>query len=306
MWDGPGVRCCVMYCLVPFRSSQRRFAPVVFVLGCLFALGCESNGVMELELNLPPAPAAFDVGPCVAGECNDVDGTTCEADRCIFRGRWYSQVEISTFEFVGDTGVPLQWNLTQTGLVEAIPLGAAGEDARWSCTSVVGDPSVETIRVRLRYCRTINCSEGLTSDLQHWYEIERPFYAGRRTHVRRVAPLIQPSPSRCADDSECATADGGPVCLDGGGTCGCNSDSQCPAGHCEGLDTPLGEGRCTIDVGRCNVLGCIATDDPLEATDVCISSPNPGEPMEHPCERSSAMGIDYVRPGGAGCFGLSM
>lgn len=271
------------------RLAQR-FAPVL-LLGGLLA-GCNNGGIMELELSLPPAPDAFDVGPCTgAGECTE---GACEAGRCIYRGTWYSQVEItSRFEFVGASG-PLQWSVGQAGALEPVPLAQGGSDARWSCTSVLGDPSVETLRVRLRYCRSLPCTETLNPDIEHWFEIERPFYGNRRTHVRRVAPPIPAASNRCSTDADCTAASEGPRCLSGSLACGCTEDAQCPSGHCEGAQTPLGEGRCTVDVGRCNVMGCIA-GDPLEASDVCVSG-------QHPCSRDSATNVDYVRPSGGGCF----
>ncbi|MFK7987190.1 MAG: hypothetical protein AB8I08_14295 [Sandaracinaceae bacterium] len=277
------------------RPGPRRggLASAAFALTCLLTLGCEDPGIMELELRLPPAPESFDLGECVEGACDAAD-TTCEAGRCIYRGRWDSELEITSFDFVTEAG-PLQW--TNAG-VGAIPLATGAEDPRWNCTSVQGDPSVETVRVRLRYCRD-GC-DPLEPSIEHWFEIERPFYNGRRTHVRRRAPNIQPSLDSCIEDTECATSEAGPVCVSSTARCGCTDDAQCAAGHCEGLEF-FPEGRCTVDIERCRVLGCISVGmlRPVEAGEICLGGATASE-GNHPCEESPT--FDYMPPDGAGCF----
>ncbi len=144
----------------------------------------------------------------------------------------------------------------------------------------------------------------LQPDVEHWFEIERPFYGGQRTYVRRLAPPIPNASSRCATDTDCAGASEGPRCLASTLMCGCTDDSQCGAGHCEGAQTSVGEGRCTIDIERCRVTGCIIAD-PLEAPDVCSMADDPTGERVHACDQNPD-NIEYVRPSGGGCFGNVM
>src|SRR5690606_14915668 len=226
------------------------------------AAGCDPGAVLELELLLPSAPV--DLGACdTTGSC--VEGT-CVAGRCVDEGPWYSRLELSIDQDFVRGGAVTPWETLPPGndALTPIPLGAAADEV-WSCTSVVGDPSVERLRARIRYCRDEDCRDRVGPGIiEHWIEIEQPFHDGKRTYVRRRAPAASPD-ARCESADDCVGLEGS-TCLPAG-RCGCFGDEDCPSGHCARLDEG---GRCTFDVPRCEVAGCIVPDRLLDGPNLCL------------------------------------
>jgi hypothetical protein len=194
-------------------------------LAALLLGGCAQNSVLELQLELPPAPP-------------EDDGN----------GPWYAQVQVAN----ASTPFELDWLDVD---LEAVQLGDAPQ---WDCISVESlDDSID-LNVRVRFCRSPNCVDMPlgTAVEERFYRLEHPFYRGRRTYWRTRIPEVP----ECATDGDCG---GFGQCV--GGRCECESDAECAgelvceANHCleevgrcsiEGCIEGVSTTFCSIDTGQ--------------------------------------------------------
>lgn len=185
------------------------------------AFGCQTNAVLELQVELPAAPPD--------------DGTGLP---------WYGVVQIRAAR---DYPLEEQWTVDGD---RAMRLGST---PAWDCTSVVSDGEEDVVggdalasrdvHVRVSFCRDPQCLD-LEQDLvprERIYRLEHPFYLGRRTYWRtRIAAIPE-----CASDGDC---EGVGVCM--AGVCACASSADCPAG------LSCLAGNCLDTVERCAIEGC--------------------------------------------------
>lgn len=137
---------------------------LLFAIGCLALVGCAQNAILELQVELPPAPTPDD---------------------------WYAQIQVRR---ASDHPFDIPWT---GGDLEAIELGP---QRQWDCVSVQSfDPDID-LNVRVRFCRSPNCldlDDG--TPRERWYRLEHPFYVGRRTYwSTQIAEVPE-----CETDGDC-------------------------------------------------------------------------------------------------------
>ena len=234
------------------RSSRSLMLFVALVAG-----GCAENAFLELQLELPPTPAG-DEEP------------------------WFARIQVRD---AANNPFELQWSGGDP--FGSVPLGPA---ARWECISVESRDEEIDVNVRVRFCRTPDCSDlGDPTDRERWFRIERPFYIGKRTFFRARIPRVP----RCATDADCDVG----VCDEESGRCGCETSADCcPTGVvgcdfvCPAPGPPGSVARsCIREVDRCSVQGCITGDDPMSYCRL--------EDGSHFCEQSSSVDLPLACTG---------
>lgn len=190
---------------------------LVFIVA-LLSVGCAQNAILELQVQLPAAPAG------------DPES-------------WFAQIQIRNatgHPFSTAEGRPLPWMGGDLPAVELIDM------TQWDCISVISDDPTLNVHVRVRFCRSETCVDFEdSSPPERLYSLETPFYIGRRTYYRIVVPGIPD----CATDEDCME-DAVGVCIDE--RCSCNVDTDCGAGfRCEPAS------GCVEEIGRCSIEGCI-------------------------------------------------
>lgn len=202
-------------------------ARLALVLAALASSGCTENAILELQFELPAAPP---------------DDGTGEP--------WYAMVQVRR---ASDHPFEIPWT---GGDLEAIEL--TGE-RRWDCISVQSfDESVD-LNVRVRFCRSPTCLNLADGTLkERWYHLEHPFYIGRRTYWSTSIPGIPACDPMAPDDADCG---GIGVCNADDGQCSCSLSSECPSGM------TCVAGNCLLDVGRCQIEGCIEGESTTYCSD---------------------------------------
>ncbi len=193
------------------------------VIGALLLSGCAQNAVLELQVQVPPAP----------------DPSTPR----------YALVQVRRADA---TGFGVAW----TG--DDPPGVALGQQAAWVCTSVESHDETVDLDVRVRFCGSATC-DALGDDTapELRYHIAHPFYIGRHTYWSAQIAAVP----ECMVDSDCpagvcvaarcsCTTD--TDCCPGGDCSACGGSSGEPCATCEGQPA-----SCVEQVGRCQVEGCI-------------------------------------------------
>lgn len=179
-------------------SARRRLSVAL----ALLTSACAQNAILELQVELPPAPAT---------------------------GPRFAQVQVRR---AAGNGFDAVWMGSDPRTVEL------GDSAQWDCISVVTNDDTIDLNVRVRFCRESNCL-GFGDDTapERRYHLEHPFYIGRRTYwTTRIAAVPQ-----CTTDADCEVGrciDGLCGCLLDADCCaGCDCDRggdcfACEAGGC--------------------------------------------------------------------------
>lgn len=206
-------------------------------MAALFWAGCAENAVLELVIELPPAPADDGTGLPWFG--------VVQIDRA-------TEAAFTTRRESGDRGA------------QPLELGAVPQS---DCISAeTGDESMD-VEIRVRFCREPDCLNFLDDDSpERYYRLEHPFYIGRRTFWSTQIDRVL----ECSTDTDCGVG----RCV--GGVCGCSVDSDCcPSGGCQcptdldpvggtcfacedgpDMDDPSSPDRCVEVVDRCHIEGC--------------------------------------------------
>ncbi len=184
-----------------------------WALLALLASGCAENAVLELQVELPPAPT---------GE------------------PWFAQVQVRR---AAGNGFDAVWMGSDPRAVE---LTSAPQ---WDCISVQTNDDTVDVNVRVRFCHEIDCL-GFGDDTapERRYFLQTPFYIGRRTYWATTIDAVP----QCTSDSDCevgACVAGQCGCATDADCCpsgGCNCPDEpcyaCEAGGCvERID------RCSIE-----------------------------------------------------------
>lgn len=190
------------------------------IAALLLASGCAQNAVLELQLELPPAPDASQ--------------------------QWFAQVQVRRAE---SSGFDATWMGDD---LPGIELGAASS---WACTSVESHDATLDLNVRVRFCKSPRCDMlGDDTAPERRFHIEHPFYLGRHTYWSAVIDEVP----ECTTDADCALgrcignrcgcSTDADCCPASGCTCG--ASTPCPT--CEG-DPAL----CVTQIDRCRVEGCV-------------------------------------------------
>lgn len=169
----------------------------------LLASACAENAVLELQVELPPAPP---------GE------------------RRYAQVQARR---AAGNGFDAVWMGSDPRTVE---LGSAPQ---WDCISVITSDDTVDLNVRVRFCRERDClgfGDDTAPELRFF--LEHPFYIGRRTYWSARIPSVP----ECSTDADCAAgrciggqcgcATDQDCCPAGGCRCPDEGCFTCQAGGC--------------------------------------------------------------------------
>jgi len=134
-------------------------------LGFLLALGgCTPDGILELQIELPAAPA----------------GET-----------WYAQVQVRD---VSGHPLSIPW---MGGDPDGLVLGSS---RRWDCIAVRTLDESKSVHVRVRFCRDPRCLSLDDADPpERLFLIERPFHQGASTYLQLHVPRVP----ECSRDAEC-------------------------------------------------------------------------------------------------------
>ena len=187
-----------------------------WALLAMILAGCAENAVLELQVELPPAPQPATGEP------------------------WYAQVQVrrSTAGFVEDGF----WSGTDPRTIQL------GESRQWDCISVESHDDTVSLNVRVNFCRSPDCgSDDRARVAERRYTLEHPFYIGRHTYWHTRIDRVP----ECGSDDDCTRG----VCLTADRRCGCATTSDCcppgePCNHeCIG-------GGCVEQVERCAIEGC--------------------------------------------------
>jgi hypothetical protein len=198
--------------------------------------GCAQNGILELLIDLPPAPA--DTGP----------------------DPWFATVQVrresaSSFMMPWDGEDPV-----------AVELGP--EPVR-DCISVVADEDDFNLEIRVRFCRDQNClSFADGTPPERLYRLEHPIYIGRRTYWREQILSVP----NCMEDEDCEVGrciEGRCGCVTTADCCG-EDGCLCPRPPCysceDGGDTDTGIDTCVESLTRCHIEGCTSGDPSMWCT----------------------------------------
>ena len=211
---------------------------LLIALAALAMVGCAQNAILELQVELPAAPPD--------------DGT----------GKpWFAQIQVRRSS---DHPFEIPWT---GGDLTSVELGAAPQ---WDCISVQSFDEAIDLNVRVRFCRSSNCldiDDGRRRE--RWYEVEHPFYIGRRTYWRTSITEVP----ECESDGDCG---GVGVCTDG--VCGCELTTECPSSMTCATGDETSLGNCVLVVNRCQIEGCIEGD----STTYCSDGSGP-----HFCEENA-------------------
>ncbi|HBQ11000.1 MAG TPA: hypothetical protein DEF51_07410 [Myxococcales bacterium] len=177
------------------RTARARAAVAALALSGLLG-GCAQNAIMELQIELPPAPAGS--------------------------SETFAYIQVATP--AGGFDFDVEWG--DTGF--SFPLTATRQ---WACVSVVsGDPTVD-VNARIRYCSDPECLDVADGNApESRVAIESPLYIGRRTFVTVGVPQVP----ECALAADCggfgACESGRCVCASDADCTATNT--ECRAGGC--------------------------------------------------------------------------
>jgi hypothetical protein len=198
---------------------RRALLAVFLLLG-----GCAENAVLELQVQIPPAP----------------DPST----------ETYAQVQVRRADA---TGFDVSWTGDDPQGVQL------GQDAAWVCTSVDSHDATIDLDVRVRFCGSPACDAlGDDSAPEVRYHLEHPFYIGHHTYWSAQIAAVP----ECTTDADCALGrcvDGRCGCETDADCCPAGDCSTC-GGDPSGTPCPVCEGEpasCVVQVDRCHVEGCI-------------------------------------------------
>jgi len=145
-------------------SFARSRLPLALV-SALLAGGCAQNAILELQIELPPAPA----------------GSSAR----------FAYVQVASPNSGFDFGV--DWG--DEGFT--VPLT---DSSQWTCVSVVGASPEVDVNARVRFCQEERCldvADGNAPESRIF--VQDPLYIGRRTFVRRRILRVP----ECVEDADC-------------------------------------------------------------------------------------------------------
>jgi hypothetical protein len=200
----------------------------------LLATGCAQNAILELQVDLPPAPLPSD------------------------GGSWFAQVQVRR---ASDHPFDIPWMGGEDQVFEL------GDTRQWGCISVVSGSQELDLHLRVRFCRAEDCLDLLDgTPRERLYTLEHPLYIGRHTYYRITDIGEVPD---CATDGDCG---GIGACISG--VCGCGSAADCGGGGltCEGGTCLRTVGRCAIEgcIEGVSTTFCSVED----STHFCESNPD--------------------------------
>lgn len=156
--------------------SVRRMLATTLVL---LAVGCARNAVLEAKLVLPALPIS----------------------------------EPATYAYVQFERPPVGFGSTWAGSTDFDGVQLTEGAPTMRQFSVVTERVDGPLLVKIRFCSTPRC-ETAEPRRELWYEIDRPFYAGRRTRWRRIIadiPAAAPSAAEHVDRCQVGCVDVYPV-----------------------------------------------------------------------------------------------
>lgn len=216
-------------------------------VAALLLVGCAQNGVLELQIELPPAP----------------EGTGPEP--------WYGSVQVrragAAFGMPWEGDDPL-----------SLELGDASQE---DCISVNATEDDFDLEIRVRFCRSPNCLSLLDgSPPERLFRLSHPIYIGRRTYWSTSIAAV---PS-CVDDADCEAGrclDGVCGCAADADCC-VGTACRCPNPPCyrceDGPDLNDQVDSCVEVVDRCQIEGCTTGDPSMWCT---------GDRSAHFCEQAT-------------------
>jgi hypothetical protein len=154
-----------------------RRSSFALVLALALATGCARNAILELELELPPAPAGQVVFAVV-------EARTDASFDAPFTGEPLDGFPLAPSCTRGDTPPPCGDRMLDP-----------------SCSAVVsvigdGDDGARPLHVRVRFCQDPSCAAPADGSApEHRASIERAFYTGRYTQARTCIDALPVEPS---------------------------------------------------------------------------------------------------------------